>query len=193
VPGNPRMDHWIDDLCLYCRCADLEVTGPFRRTLSSLDRLAHATVLAAALADSHRPEILPAEICRYLRSCLARMELARELTESGPARRYGMAANYVARASIPPWSRFEHALEHLIGSLGVIRDITSEKILAFKLYELDYAPVMLQAGLQMFHAGLPESRDVLAYGLKARGETEPEIRARALQYLLAPLPQTAFA
>ena len=193
VNSDPRMEFWIDDLCLYCLCAELEVTAPFRRTLARLDRLPHATVLAAALADSHRPEILPVEICRYLRSCLARTELARELTECGPTSKYGMTANYVAGAAIPPWSRLEHALEHLIGSLGVIRDMPSVRLLADHLCALDYAPVTLQAGLQMFHAGLSESRKVLAYGLKARGETNPELRARALQHLLAPLPKTAMA
>jgi hypothetical protein len=193
VRSDPRMDHWIDDLCLYCRCADLEVTAPFRRTLARLNRLPHATVLAAALADTHRPEILPVEIRSYLRACLARVRLTRELAETDPGRVYGMAANLAAHAANPTWCRLEHALEHLIGSLGVIRDMPSVRLLADHLCALDYAPVTLQAGLQMFHAGMSESRKVLAYGLKARGEPEPEIRTRALQYLLAPLPQVASA
>lgn len=193
VFNEPQMVHWLDDLSLYSMCADLPVTAPFRRTLRRLDRMLHAVLLAAALADRYRPEIRQVEIRGYLRACLARLDLAHELKNAPPKPLRPMQPRWFHRHATPWWCQFGEGLESLIQSLGVIDDGVSTRHLADRLLEVDDAEVMQTAALSMYSTGMSQWRKVLVAGMDAPGKVSPYVYRRSLQLLLSGQPEPADA
>lgn len=193
VFNEPQMVHWLDDLSLYSMCADLPVAAPFRRTLRRLDRMLHAVLLAAALADRNRPEIRRVEIRGYLRACLARLDLARELKNAPPKPVRPMQPRWFHGHTTPWWCQFKEGLESLIESLGVIGDPVSTQHLVSRLIEIDEAAVVQNAAFSMYLMGMSEWQKVLIAGLDAPGKVPSYVHSRSLQLLLTGEPEPANA
>lgn len=183
--NEPTMGHWLDDLSLYCLCADLPVTAPFRRTLGRLDRVLHAMLLATALAEGIRPEIRRGEFLGYLRSCLARLDPERERNSQPSPRPRRGCARWLHRHNTPWWYQFDGALKTLIEHLGTIADPMCSQRLAEVLTGHGDAMVMQKAAFDMYRADLPHWQEVLVAGLEAPGHVPAKVYRQSMQLLLA--------
>lgn len=194
---SQRLHHdlelWLDDLTLYCLCADLEVTSPFRRTLGRLDQLRQAVVLATALADQDRTDIRRVEVLGYLRACLSRLDLPGELGDAPHQRAQNSMQGHLHPNAFWHWRTFKEHIEALIETLGSIDDSTSSHHLADRLSELGNAVLMQDAAYSMFLADMDDWRQVLIAGLDAPGEVPPHVHTRSLKLLLSGEPDLELA
>jgi len=185
----PSHEHWLEDVILYAKCADLEVVRPFRRTLGRINRLIHANALASGLTAARQGAFqMPDEIQHHLHGALERMNLLAELEndyDGLPDGRPLPMRGFFSRTSFG-WSRFVALVQQLIKHVVKLQDDELARLLAVQVATIDDVRFLLEQGCYMHSIGLPHWQKVLVAGMDSKRGKEPphHIRERAMRLLL---------